>query len=73
MYILEVSACALTNPIQQSTFKEVVLKIITRVVISSFLLFLLVSAWIMKQMKKRKFKDVEKVPEIRTHQLVSYP
>ncbi|KAG5609230.1 hypothetical protein H5410_020511, partial [Solanum commersonii] len=43
-----------------------------RAVTSSFLMFLLVSIWIMKRQKKGKSKDVEKVLEIGTHQLVSY-
>ncbi|XP_049391663.1 receptor kinase-like protein Xa21 [Solanum stenotomum] len=72
MHILEIPACAITNPGKQSKLKEVVLKIVTPVVIASFLIFLFVSIWIMKRQKKGKSKDVEKVPEIGTHQLVSY-
>ncbi|XP_049392515.1 receptor kinase-like protein Xa21 [Solanum stenotomum] len=72
MHILEIPACAITNPGKQSKLKEVLLKIVTPVVISSLLIFLLVSIWLMKRQKKEKSKDVEKVPEIRTHQLVSY-
>ncbi|XP_015160724.1 probable LRR receptor-like serine/threonine-protein kinase At3g47570 [Solanum tuberosum] len=72
MHILEILDCAITNPGKQSKFKEVLLKIVTPLVISSFLMFFLVSIWIMKRQKKGKFKDVEKVPEITTHQLVSY-
>uniref|UniRef100_M1BVY0 non-specific serine/threonine protein kinase n=1 Tax=Solanum tuberosum TaxID=4113 RepID=M1BVY0_SOLTU len=72
MHILEIPACTITNPGKQSKLKEVVLKIVTPVVISSFLIFLLVSIWIMKRKKKGKSKEVEKVPEIKTHQLVSY-
>ncbi|KAH0685047.1 hypothetical protein KY289_022799 [Solanum tuberosum] len=72
MHILEIPACAINNPGKQSKLKEVVLKIVTPVISASFLIFLLVSIWIMKRQKKGKSKDVEKVPEIRTHQLVSY-
>ncbi|XP_015160721.1 probable LRR receptor-like serine/threonine-protein kinase At3g47570 [Solanum tuberosum] len=72
MHILEIPSCAITNPGKQSKYKEVVLKFVTPVVIASFLIFLLVSIWIMKRQKKGKSKDVEKVPEIGTHQLVSY-
>ncbi|KAK4354488.1 hypothetical protein RND71_026682 [Anisodus tanguticus] len=72
MHILEVPACAITNRGQQSKSKELVLKVVTPVVISSFIIFLLVSIWLMKRQKKGKSKDVEKVPEIRTYQLVSY-
>ncbi|KAH0681117.1 hypothetical protein KY284_022202 [Solanum tuberosum] len=72
VHILEIPACAITYPGKQSKLKEVVLKIATPVVISSLMIFLLVSIWIMKRQKKGKSKDVEKVPEIRTHQLVSY-
>ncbi|KAM3280964.1 hypothetical protein P3S67_027984 [Capsicum chacoense] len=70
VHILEVPAC--TNPGLQSKFKELVLKVVIPVVISFFLIFLLVSIWIFKRQKKGKSKDVEKVPDIRTHQLVSY-
>ncbi|PHU16775.1 hypothetical protein BC332_12470 [Capsicum chinense] len=70
VHILEVPACA--NPGQHSKSKYLVLKVVTLVVISSFLIFLLVSVWIMKRLKKGKSKDVEMVPEIRIHQLVSY-
>ncbi|XP_055836348.1 receptor kinase-like protein Xa21 [Solanum dulcamara] len=71
-HILEIPACAITNPGQQSKLKEIVLKIVTPVVISFFMIFLLVSIWIMKRQKKGKSKDVEKVPEIGTYQFVSY-
>ncbi|KAF3681948.1 putative LRR receptor-like serine/threonine-protein kinase-like [Capsicum annuum] len=70
VHILEVPAC--TNPGLQSKFKELVLKVVIPVVISFFRIFLLVSIWIFKRQKKGKSKDVEKVPDIRTHQLVSY-
>ncbi|XP_047268882.1 receptor kinase-like protein Xa21 [Capsicum annuum] len=70
VHILEVPACA--NPGKQSKSKDLVLKVVTLVVISSCLIFFLVSIWIMKRKKKGKSKDVEKVPEIKTHQLVSY-
>uniref|UniRef100_M1C627 Protein kinase domain-containing protein n=1 Tax=Solanum tuberosum TaxID=4113 RepID=M1C627_SOLTU len=72
MHILEIPDCVITNPGKQSKLKEVVLKIVTPVVTSSFLIFLFVSIWTMKRKKKGKSKDVEKVPEIGTHQLVSY-
>ncbi|WMV23722.1 hypothetical protein MTR67_017107 [Solanum verrucosum] len=72
MHILEIPSCAITNPGKQSNVKEVVLKIVTPVVTTSFLILLFVSIWIMKRQKKGKSKDVEKVLEIRTHQLVSY-
>ncbi|KAH0685050.1 hypothetical protein KY289_022802 [Solanum tuberosum] len=72
MHILDIPTCAITNHGKQSKLKEVVLKIVTPVVIASFLIFLFVSIWIMKRQKKGKSKDVEKVPEIETHQLVSY-
>ncbi|XP_049354356.1 receptor kinase-like protein Xa21 [Solanum verrucosum] len=72
MHILEIPACASNNPGKQSKLKEVLLKIVTPVVIASFLIFLLVSIWIVKRQKKGKSKDVEKVQEIGTHQLVSY-
>ncbi|WMV23564.1 hypothetical protein MTR67_016949 [Solanum verrucosum] len=72
MHILEIPACAINNPGKQSKLKEVLLKIVTPVVISSILIFLFVSAWIMKRKKKGKSKDVEKVPEIKTYQLISY-
>ncbi|XP_055800482.1 receptor kinase-like protein Xa21 [Solanum dulcamara] len=71
-HILEIPGCAITNPGQQSKLKEIVLKIVTPVVISFFMIFLLVSIWIMKRQKKGKSKDVEKVPEIGTYQFVSY-
>uniref|UniRef100_M1B3F3 Serine-threonine protein kinase, plant-type n=1 Tax=Solanum tuberosum TaxID=4113 RepID=M1B3F3_SOLTU len=60
VHILDIPACAVTNPGKQSKLKEGVLKIVTPVVISSFLIFLLVSIWIMKRQKKGKSKDVEK-------------
>uniref|UniRef100_M1B3F1 Serine-threonine protein kinase, plant-type n=1 Tax=Solanum tuberosum TaxID=4113 RepID=M1B3F1_SOLTU len=72
MHILEIPACAITNPGKQSKLREVLLKFVTPVVIASFLIFLLVSIWIMKRQKKGKSKEVEKVLEIGTHQLVSY-
>ncbi|XP_049388163.1 receptor kinase-like protein Xa21 [Solanum stenotomum] len=72
VHILEIPACVVTNLEKQSKLKEVVLKIVTPVVISSFLIFLLVSIWMMKRQKKGRSKDVEKVLEIKTHQLVSY-
>ncbi|KAH0682151.1 hypothetical protein KY289_019903 [Solanum tuberosum] len=72
MHILELPACPITNPGQQSVSKKLVLKIVTPVVISFFLIFLLVSIWIMKRKKKGKSKDVEKVLEIKTNQLISY-
>ncbi|KAH0678811.1 hypothetical protein KY284_019896 [Solanum tuberosum] len=72
MHILDIPGCDITNPGKQLKLKEVVLKIVTPVVIASFVIFLLVSIWIMKRHKKGKSKDVEKVPEIGTHQLVSY-
>ncbi|PHT81116.1 hypothetical protein T459_14131 [Capsicum annuum] len=70
--ILEVPACPITNSGRQSVSKKLILKIVTPLIISSFLMFLLVSIWIMKRRKKGKSKDVEKVLEIRTHQSVSY-
>ncbi|XP_016573971.2 LRR receptor-like serine/threonine-protein kinase EFR [Capsicum annuum] len=70
VHILEVPAC--TNPGLQSKSKELVRKVVIPVVISFFLIFLLASIWIVKRQKKGKSKDVEKVPDIRTHQLVSY-
>ncbi|KAK4720961.1 hypothetical protein R3W88_011194 [Solanum pinnatisectum] len=72
MHILEIPACAINNPGKQSNLKEVLLKLVTPVVISSFLIFLLVSILIMIRQNKGKSKDVEKVLEIGTHQLVSY-
>nr|XP_016472653.1 PREDICTED: probable LRR receptor-like serine/threonine-protein kinase At3g47570 [Nicotiana tabacum] len=73
MQVLGVSACTITNSGQRSRSKKLVLKVVTPVVISSFIIFLLASIWIMKRQKKKgKPKDVEKVPEIRTYQLVSY-
>ncbi|KAF3645402.1 putative LRR receptor-like serine/threonine-protein kinase-like [Capsicum annuum] len=68
MHILEV----INNTGQQSNSKEFVLKIVIPVVTSSFLIFLLVSVWIMKCKKKRKSTDVEIVPEVGTYQLISY-
>ncbi|WMV23680.1 hypothetical protein MTR67_017065 [Solanum verrucosum] len=64
MHILEIPSCAITNPGKQSKLKEVLLKFVTPVVIAFFLM--------MKRQKKGKSNDVEKVPEIRTHQLISY-
>ncbi|KAJ8562568.1 hypothetical protein K7X08_031020 [Anisodus acutangulus] len=72
MNIFEVPACAITNPGHQSKSKKLVLKIVIPVVTSSFLIFLFASIWIMKQHKKGKSKDVERVSEVKTHQLVSY-
>ncbi|XP_055836321.1 probable LRR receptor-like serine/threonine-protein kinase At3g47570 [Solanum dulcamara] len=72
VHIAEIPACAITNPGKQSKSKDLVLKIVTPVVISSFMIFLLVSTWIMKRQKKAKSKDIEKVPEIKTYQLISY-
>ncbi|CAN4090310.1 unnamed protein product [Withania somnifera] len=72
MHILEVPACLITNPGQQSKSKELLLKFAIPVVTSSCLVFLLVSIWIMKRQKKGNSKDVEKFPEIKTHQLISY-
>ncbi|PHU16745.1 hypothetical protein BC332_12440 [Capsicum chinense] len=72
MHKLEVPACPINNPGKQSKSKELVLKIIIPVVMSSSLIFLLVSIWIMKRKKKGKSKDVEKVWEINTYQLISY-
>ncbi|KAF3636153.1 putative LRR receptor-like serine/threonine-protein kinase-like [Capsicum annuum] len=68
IHILEV----INNTGQQSNSKEFVLKIVIPVVTSSFLIFLLVSVWIMKCKKKRKSTDVEIVPEVGTYQLISY-
>ncbi|KAM3338579.1 receptor kinase-like protein Xa21 [Capsicum galapagoense] len=70
MHILEVPAC--TNPGLQSKSKVLVLKVVIPVVISFFLIFFLVSIWVIKRQKKGKSKDVEKIPDMRTHQLVSY-
>ncbi|XP_016573968.2 receptor kinase-like protein Xa21 [Capsicum annuum] len=72
MHILEVPACPVNNTGQQSKSMELVLKIVIPVVTSSFLIFLLASDWIMKWKKKQKLKDVEKVLEIGTYQLISY-
>ncbi|KAM3280941.1 hypothetical protein P3S67_027961 [Capsicum chacoense] len=72
MHILEILVCPITNPAQQSKSKELVLKIVIPTVTSSFLIFLLVSTWIMKRNKKGTSKDVEYVPEIKTYQLISY-
>ena len=72
MHILDIPACAITNPGKQSKLMEVVIKIVTPVIIAFFMIFLFVSIWIMKRQKKGKSKDVEKVLEIKTHQLVSY-
>ncbi|KAH0776002.1 hypothetical protein KY290_007413 [Solanum tuberosum] len=72
MHILDVPACAVTNLGHQSKFKKLVLKIVIPVVTSSFLISLFASIWIMKRQKKGKSKDVEKVPEVKTHQSVSY-
>ncbi|PHU16770.1 hypothetical protein BC332_12465 [Capsicum chinense] len=72
MHILEVPACPVNNTGQQSKSTELVLKIVIPVVTSSFLIFLLASDWIMKWQKIQKLKDVEKVLEIGTYQLISY-
>ncbi|XP_009786455.1 receptor kinase-like protein Xa21 [Nicotiana sylvestris] len=72
MQVLGVPACPITNSGRQSNSKKLLLKVVIPVVISSFLMFLLASIWIVKRQKKGKSKDVEKVPEIKTHQLVSY-
>ncbi|PHT54319.1 hypothetical protein CQW23_08781 [Capsicum baccatum] len=72
MHILEILVCPVTNPAQQSKSKELVLKIVIPTVTSSLLILLLVSTWIMKRKKKGTSKDVEYVPEIKTHQLISY-
>ena len=72
MHILDIPACAITNPGKQSKLMEVVIKIVTPVIIAFFMIFLFVSIWIMKRQKKGKSKDVEKVQKIKTHQLVSY-
>ncbi|XP_055814380.1 receptor kinase-like protein Xa21 [Solanum dulcamara] len=72
MHILEVPTCAITNTGQQSKSKKLVLKIVIPVVTSSFLISLFVIVWIMKRQKKGNSEDVEKVPEIKNHQLVSY-
>ncbi|KAF3645405.1 putative LRR receptor-like serine/threonine-protein kinase FLS2-like [Capsicum annuum] len=68
----KVPACPVNNTGQQSKSMELVLKIVIPVVTSSFLIFLLASDWIMKWQKKQKLKDVEKVLEIGTYQLISY-
>ncbi|XP_049354359.1 receptor kinase-like protein Xa21 [Solanum verrucosum] len=72
MHIMEIPACAITTTGQQSKSKKLVLKIVIPVVAASFLIFLFAIVWIMKRRKKANSKDVEKVPEIRTYQLVSY-
>ncbi|CAN4106755.1 unnamed protein product [Withania somnifera] len=72
MHILEVPACPITNPEQQPKPKKLLLKIVTPVVISSFLVFLLASIWIIKRQKRGETKDVENIQEVKTHQLVSY-
>ncbi|XP_060183466.1 probable LRR receptor-like serine/threonine-protein kinase At3g47570 [Lycium barbarum] len=72
MHILEVPACAITNPEQRSKSKEFVLRVVTPVVISSVMICLLVSIWIMKQKKNGKSKDVEKVLEMKTYPFISY-
>ncbi|KAG5609117.1 hypothetical protein H5410_020398 [Solanum commersonii] len=64
VHILEIPACAITYPGKQSKLKEVVLKIATPVVVSSLMIFLLVSIWIMKRQKKGKSKDVEKEEQV---------
>ncbi|KAM3280943.1 hypothetical protein P3S67_027963 [Capsicum chacoense] len=58
VHILEVPAC--TNPGQQSKSKELVLKVVIPVVISSFLIFLLISIWITKRQKKGNSGSVYK-------------
>ncbi|XP_049392508.1 probable LRR receptor-like serine/threonine-protein kinase At3g47570 [Solanum stenotomum] len=72
MHIMEIPACAITTTGQQSKSKKLVLKIVIPVIAASFLIFLFAIVWIMKRQKKANSKDVEKVPEIRTYQLVSY-
>ncbi|XP_059310288.1 receptor kinase-like protein Xa21 [Lycium ferocissimum] len=73
MRAITVPACPITNSGQQSKSKKLVLKVVTPVVISSFVIFLLVLIWTLKRQKKGKSKDAENVPEIRTYELVSYP
>ncbi|KAG5609794.1 hypothetical protein H5410_021075 [Solanum commersonii] len=72
MHILEVPTCPINNPGKQLKSKELMLKVVTPVDISSFMILLLISIWIMKRKKKGNSKDVEKVLEIRTYQLISY-
>ncbi|PHT54299.1 hypothetical protein CQW23_08761 [Capsicum baccatum] len=72
MHILKFPACPITNPGEHTKSKKLVLKIVIPVITSLFLIFLLVSAWIMKRKKKGKSNDVEKTPSIKTRQLVSY-
>ncbi|KAH0679202.1 hypothetical protein KY284_020287 [Solanum tuberosum] len=64
MHILEVPTCSINNLGKQSKFKELMLKIVTPVVISSLMILLLISFWIMKRNKKGKSKDVEKVLDL---------
>ncbi|CAN4090327.1 unnamed protein product [Withania somnifera] len=56
MHILEVPACSITNLGQQPKLKVVVLKIVTPVIISSFLIFLSVSIWITKRRRNESQK-----------------
>ncbi|PHU16742.1 hypothetical protein BC332_12437 [Capsicum chinense] len=72
MHILKFPACPITNFGEHTKSKKLVLKIVIPVITSLFLIFLLVSAWIMKRKKKGKSNDVEKTPSIKTRQLVSY-
>ncbi|TMW89466.1 hypothetical protein EJD97_017138, partial [Solanum chilense] len=72
MHILKIPACAITTTGQQSKSKKLVLKIVIPVVAASFLIFLFVIVWIMRRQKKSNSKDEEKVPDIRTYQLVTY-
>ncbi|KAF3629340.1 putative LRR receptor-like serine/threonine-protein kinase FLS2-like [Capsicum annuum] len=69
MHILEVLPCPITKSGQQSKSKKLVLKIVIPVVTSSFIIFLLVSIWIMKRKKIAKSKDVEKVLDLENEQV----
>ncbi|KAM3338589.1 hypothetical protein P3S68_030675 [Capsicum galapagoense] len=71
MLILEVPSCPITKSGQQSKSNKFVLKIVIPV-LTSFMILLLVSIWIMKRKKIAKSKDVGKVPEINTYPLISY-
>ncbi|XP_047268890.1 LRR receptor-like serine/threonine-protein kinase EFR [Capsicum annuum] len=71
MHILEVPSCPITKSGQQSKSNKFVLKIVIPV-LTSFMILLLVSIWIMKRKKIAKSKDVGKVPEINTYPLISY-
>ncbi|KAK6775521.1 hypothetical protein RDI58_026522 [Solanum bulbocastanum] len=70
MHILDVPACAVTNLGHQSKFKKLVLKNSSGYFI--LLISFFASIWIMKRQKKGKSKDVEKLLEVKTHQLESY-